>query len=47
MIFLPALLDWLGNPAIALRSKRWRRMRSARLTAQSAERAAARRGARG
>jgi hypothetical protein len=30
MIFLPALLDWLGNPAVALRSKRWRAMRKAR-----------------
>ncbi len=30
MIFLPALLDWLGNPALALRSKRWRAMRAAR-----------------
>ena len=30
MIFLPALLDWLGNPAVALRSKRWRAMRAAR-----------------
>ena len=30
MIFLPALLDWLGNPALALRSKRWRQMRAAR-----------------
>ena len=30
LIFLPALLDWLGNPAVALRSKRWRAMRAAR-----------------
>ena len=30
MIFLPALLDWLGNPALALRSKRYRAMRAAR-----------------
>ncbi len=30
MIFLPALLDWLGNPALALRSRRWRAMRKAR-----------------
>lgn len=28
MIFLPALLDWLGNPAaVGLHSKRWRQMR--------------------
>ena len=27
MVFLPALLDWLGNPAHALRSKRYRAMR--------------------
>jgi hopanoid biosynthesis associated RND transporter like protein HpnN len=30
MIFLPALLEWLGNPALALKSKRWRQMRAAR-----------------
>ena len=30
MLFLPALLDWLGNPALALRSKRWRQLRKAR-----------------
>ena len=30
MIFLPALLDWLGNPAHALRSRRYRAMRAAR-----------------
>jgi hopanoid biosynthesis associated RND transporter like protein HpnN len=34
MIFLPALLDWLGNPAVALRSKRWRAMRAARRSTQ-------------
>ncbi len=38
MIFLPALLDWLGNPAVALHSARWRRLRSQR----TAERRAAR-----
>ncbi|HYZ64924.1 MAG TPA: MMPL family transporter [Acetobacteraceae bacterium] len=26
MIFLPALLAWLGNPAVALKSKRWLQM---------------------
>jgi uncharacterized protein len=30
MLFLPALLDWLGNPALALRSKRWRQLRKSR-----------------
>ena len=37
MLFLPALLDWLGNPAVALRSKRWRAMQASRRKLKAGE----------